>query len=355
MNKNTTLVIGKNKVGKTRKILFKELENRINNNENLFILDSRLEYYNHFGKKLEDNGYDIRVVNFREPLKSCGWDPISYVAYLYQEEKYDRAVEILEMIGKEIFRNEVKDADPFWTDMATNYFIGLSLILLKIAKEKNDKSALNFYSLLSIMNEGEEKYQDTTYLRAYCKKLDIFDPIYISLSSIINAPNDTKGSIMSVFKQRVNKYFMRPELVKLFCNDSFKVKEIKNTDKLAIFVIGHNPLNDLVNVLCYECFDIVNYCNKQMTFILDGFDSLPKLNNISDIIEIANHSKIDLFITTTNLDSLKEKYYGYSFCDVEDVIELNDYYEEDINDKEYLLPKLKDRKLEKFEFKKYVN
>lgn len=48
MKYNSTLVVGKNKTGKTRNILFNEVKDRINNNENLVILDTKKEYYNHF-------------------------------------------------------------------------------------------------------------------------------------------------------------------------------------------------------------------------------------------------------------------------------------------------------------------
>ena len=54
MKNNTILVIGKGKTGKTRNILFNELDKKIKDGDNLVILDSKYEYYNHFYNKLID-------------------------------------------------------------------------------------------------------------------------------------------------------------------------------------------------------------------------------------------------------------------------------------------------------------
>ena len=73
--KNTISVIGKSKTGKTN-ILFNEVSKKINDGDNLLILDTKLEYYNHFYNELKNNEYKIQVVNLSEPLKSDGWNPL---------------------------------------------------------------------------------------------------------------------------------------------------------------------------------------------------------------------------------------------------------------------------------------
>lgn len=354
MNKNSTLIIGKNKTGKTRKVLFEEVKEKINNNENLLVLDERLEYYNEFGQELEEKGYDIKVVNFKEPSKSDGWNPFGYVTHLYNSGKIDKAIEALKSMGEYIFKNKVSGADPFWTDMATNYFIGLSLILLKISKEKNDITAVEFYSLLQIMNQGEEKYKDSTYLKEYCSKLDSTDPICLTLNSIMNAPEETRGSIIAVFKSKVNNYFMRPELVSSFNNNYFHVEHLDNEGKKAIFIVNYKPLASLSNILIEQLIGEMDNIDAKFNIILDGFDKFPKFNDIEEIIDKVNHTHINIYLTTINKENLINKYNGYTFFDIENIVELNNIYEENISSKEYMLPELKNHPLSKFDFKKYI-
>ena len=89
----TIKIVGKSNTGKTKNFLFNKVENLIENQESLVIIDNNLEYYNQFGQKLKDNNYNIKVVNFKEPLKSDGYDPIDYLKYLYESNKIDLCIE----------------------------------------------------------------------------------------------------------------------------------------------------------------------------------------------------------------------------------------------------------------------
>lgn len=355
MNKNSVLIIGKNKTGKTRKVLFNEVNDKINNNENLFILDERLEYYNNFGKKLKEKGYNVKVVNFKEPGMSNGYNPFEYITYLYNNGKTDKAIEMLKNMGEYIFRTDIGSADPFWTDMANNYFIGLSLILLKIAKENNDSSATKFYSLLQIIDQGEEKYKDTTYLKEYCSELDLNDPICIALNSILKAPSETRGSIMSVFKQKINNYFMRPELVNSFNSNDFSVEELNKPEKTAVFVVGYKPLNNLSNIIIEQAIDYIYSISNKFNIMLDGFDKLANFNDIEEIIDIANHSDINIYLTTTDKNELINKYKNSKLSNIEEYVELNEIYDYEVLEERCELPTLETHELSRFDFKKYVS
>lgn len=46
------------------------------------------------------------------------------------------------------------------------------------------------------------KYGASTYAKEYFKMKDSSNPAYINAAGTIDAPNDTKGSIISVFRQK---------------------------------------------------------------------------------------------------------------------------------------------------------
>lgn len=353
MKEKTIGIIGKSKTGKTRNVLFNEMNEQIKNNNNLVIYDENLEYYNNFGEELKNNGYTLRVINFKEPIKSNGWDPIEYVNYLYNIGRVDKAIELIQNMGSQLFyTNQV---DPYWSNVAASYFTGLVLILIKIAKENKDDSVINFCSLLSLMNDGEKKFGDNTYLMEYLKHIDSMDPIYISLSPIVFAPVETRGSILSVVRQKLNLYFTRPGLVKSFTNNGFKVSELNELEKSAVFIVGYKPHNLLTNILLEQILDVVDSCNKEMTFILDGMDNLPTIDFIGDMIDMANRGKMMFISSIRSKGALSEKYKSLiSFNNIEKIITLEDVIDVDVDDKSYELPTLKDEDIKHFDFTKYV-
>ena len=331
MKYNTTLIVGKNKTGKTRKIIFKDLEEKIKNKENLYILDNNKEYYNHFYKELKDNDYVIQVVNFKEPTKSDGWNPLSYPAYLRNEGKLDESVEVLESMANEIFYQE-KEEDPFWRLMSQKLFVGLSLLLYRIGEKVDDKHLYEFPTLMLLLKIGEEKYKDSTVLKKYLESLDPTDPIYIALSPIVFAPTETKGSILSVFKTKINLYLLREELVKSFTNNSYSEAKIPNTSfkNHAIFIIGNDSLNRLTNIVIENSFREALKNSRKSTFIIDEFDKLPKMLEINTMINKANRNNIDLYLTATTMDNIIDKYGKLD--NIQQTIETKDYYES--NDKD---------------------
>lgn len=336
MKYNSTLVVGKNKTGKTRNILFNEVKDRINNNENLVILDTKKEYYNHFYNMLIEHNYKIDVININEPLKSDGWNPLSYPEFIYRYDK-DKGIELLENMARNIFSEENKNNDPFWCNMASNLFIGLSLILFRLRDRVESNTAIAFSSIVALLDLGERKYKDTqkTYLKKYIETLPSHDPVYVALSSILYAPTETKGSIMAVFKVKMNLYIMRENLVKSFINNSTSESNIVTNENRAMFFIGTRSLDKLTNIFFEQVINESLKSKKNVSIIIDGYDLLPTFHNINSSIDLINHSNVNLFLTSTDKNITDE------VRKIENIIETTDIYEEENTDEMINLPDLK--------------
>ena len=189
-------------------------------------------------------------------------------------------------------------------------------------------------------------------MKKYLNNFDAMDPIYITLSPTIFSPSDTRGSILSVVRQNLNNLFMRPQLLQSFYNNEFKVSKIK--DKTAIFVIGYEPIKYLTNILLEQVYDYVITNNINMTFVLDNFDSLVKIDNLEEMINSANANKIKLFISLKNEDKVLALYDKYVFSDIEKVIKLDQVIELSVNDISKPLPKLNEEKPTYINFEQFV-
>ena len=348
MKENTIGIIGKANTGKTRKILFKEINEEIEKNNNLLILDGKTEYYNHFRDELIQKGYTIKVINFKNPLRSDGYDILEYVEYLYNHGEIDHCIEEIRKIGIYLFKSNFKDS--FWIDTVIDYFVGLVLILLK----NQTPGSLNFGSILNIINDAEKKYKDSTILQTYCDTLSPMDPIYMAISSTVYAPQETKNTILSILKQRLNLYFMRPNLLNSFHNAYFHVPHLSDHTKLAIFIINYEPLDKLTNILIEQAYDIAKENNNYFTFILDGLDELPEIYSIEEMINYANSGKMKIYATTKNFDRLAIEYKRYAFSNVERKVVTEELYESDYEDVVAVLPSIHNHSPHYFEFEKFV-
>lgn len=344
--KDTNLIIGKINTGKTRNILFNEVNKAISNNENLFIFDDRDEYYITYSKKLKESGYNVLTLNLKNPLKSNGYNPLLVPYKLYKENRKDEAISMITNMALEIFKSNNINADPFWQNMAANYFSGLALILFNEA----DEEEINIGSIQTIMMQSENKYNDSTYMKTYLETLDINNPIYILLSSVVFAPNDTRGSILSVVKQKLNLYVVREQLLNLLNTNEIDLAKIH--EKTAIFIIGKEDISDIANIFINQ---LISNAAVPFIYIFDNFDSLKTVLSIKELLSDASYNKNKVFVSVHSADAIKEKYGNLIIDKFQNVLLLNDdekYLYELGNDDEY--PTLNKKQHNYFNFEKFM-
>ena len=343
--KDTNLIIGKKNTGKTT-FLFNELKKIIKNNENICIYNTRDEYFKTYSNNLKENNYNLLTLNIDEASKSNGFNPLQVPYELYKEGKKDKSIELINLLAQEIFKEDNPYSDPFWQNMASSYFTGLVLILFNVGKEEE----INLGSIQVMMNQGEEKYKDTSYLKEYLSNIDVTNTIYTMLSAIVFAPSDTKGSIISVCKQKLNNYMYREELLNMLNTNDINVRNLKQ--KTAIIIIASKQ-TDLANIFINQ---LVELSNISFTYILDNFDNLRNLLSFNNLLDNASYNKNKIFIAVHNEEELKEKYGKYILDKFENIINLNDKeLKENIkigNDEDY--PKLNITKPNYINFKNIV-
>lgn len=312
--KDTNLIIGKKNTGKTTYILFNELKNAIKNSDNLCIYNTRDEYFKTFSSVLKENGYNVLTLNIDEASKSNGFNLLQVPYELYKEGKKDKSIELVDILAKEIFKEDNPYSDPFWQNMASSYFTGLVLILFNEGKTEE----INLGSIQVMMSQGEEKYNDTTYLKEYLNNIDVTNTIYSMLSPIVFAPADTKGSIISVCKQKLNSYMYREELLNMLNTNDIDIRNLQQ--KTAIIIIASKQ-NDLANILINQ---LVEVSNMPFTYILDNFDKLRRLLSFNNLLDNASYNKNKVYIAIHNENEFKDLYGKYIIDRFDNVINLNE-------------------------------
>jgi type IV secretion system protein VirD4 len=161
----------------------------------MIITDPKGEIYEKTSNMLRARVYQILLLNFRDPQNGNAWNPMSLPYQMYKSGNQDKAIELLDYLALNILYDDSnKNADPFWEKTSADYFSGVALGLFEDAKE--DEININSISLATTV--GEEKFGGSTYIKEYFAAKDPASAAAINASSTIMAPNETKGSILSV-------------------------------------------------------------------------------------------------------------------------------------------------------------
>ena len=310
--KNTNLIIGEVNTYKTTGIMFNEVINSIKNLENLLILDNKNEYFGTFKSELDKNNYNTMVFNLDDAYKSNSFNPLLLPYKYYKEGNKDKAVEMIKEIGLEIFKTDNYYSDPFWENSAADYFMALVLILFKEGKEEE----INLGSIQVMVSKSDN-------ITKYFDSLDVLNPIYIAGSTTIYAPVETRGSIISVMKQKLNEFCVREILFNNLLGNDINLSNIK--ERIAIFIIGNEKINRLGNILIDELVNVSIDKNIKFTFFLDGLCDVPVILELNKILD----NKMKLFATIRSLEELEEKYDKHIKSKFENCVSSKDVVDKD--------------------------
>lgn len=302
-NGSQTLIIGSNNSGKTECITKNVIELAISANENIVINDGSDILYKSFYKKLQENGYTNIVINFNNVKDGNNFNPLELPYTLYKNNKKDKAIEILEKIGYYIFTDTKNTMDPFWENSSINYFIGIILYLFETETKEN----INLNKVHSFAME----LNDSTKAKEILEKINEKSSIFLNLSSILNAPPETKGSIISVCSQKLTKYTSKVELSEMMSYSDFEITDFSK-NKTALFIIGNNDTNykELISLIIDEVYESIKINNTEIhtTFMLEDFDYLYQIKGIDTMLNNANRYNLSFILTISNFKNLINTY-----------------------------------------------
>lgn len=308
--KKNIIVEGEVASGKTTNILFQTVKDAIEKKENLLILDAKEEYINEYYNKLKKNNYNTIILNWRDMDKSEGWNPLEYPYHLYQKGNIDKAQEYLEKIGKIMFYEDATQ-DPFWSQTASDFFIGLTLALFEDGKEEE----INLNSIHSMFNGIDKKFGTKDYISLYFASKDPTSKSYIFASPTFLAPSDTKGSILAVVRQKLRLYVSREKLSYFMNKTTFDLENI-GKNPTAIFLIARDEnksLNALAAMFIEQLYAVLleEKNTSKWNFVLDNFDIIEKCNDLVEILESGIARDKKTFLATRSIEKLTHTYGEY--------------------------------------------
>ncbi len=310
-----TLVIGATGSGKTQTIIKPTVKILAKKGESMIITDPKGEIYENTAEMLRAKGYQILLLNFRDPQKGNAWNPMSLPYQIYKSGKQDKAIELLDDLALNILYDDSNaNADPFWEKTSADYFSGLALGLFEDAKEEE----ININSINLMSTVGEDKFGGSTYVKEYFGSKDPGSAAAINAFGTVTAPNETKGSILSVFKQKVKLFASRENLSEMLSYSDIDLASIGKR-KTAVFIVIQDEkktYHSLVTILLKQIYEtLIDVAQKsggklpvRTNFLLDEFANMPPLKDVTTMITAARSRQIRFTMIIQNFAQLNKVY-----------------------------------------------
>ena len=310
-----TLVIGATGSGKTQCIVDPQVQSLARKGESMILTDPKGELFRDHSEMLKSRGYKIIVLNFRNPNLGNAWNPLTLPYQLYKAGNTDKATELLDDVALNILYDPSNKNDPFWEKSAADFFSGLALGLFEDAKE--DQINLNSINYMSTV--GEENFATSNYTKEYFTLKGEDSSAYTFASNTINAPSETKGGILSVFRQKIRLFASREQLSEMLSYSDFNMEDI-GKEKTAVFMIIHDEkttYHALATIFIKQAYetlvDVAQNSSKgklpfRTNFILDEFANMPPLKDVTTMVTAARSRDMRFTFIIQNFAQLNEVY-----------------------------------------------
>ena len=310
------LVVGATGSGKTQIVSFPMIKLLAKAGESMIMTDPKGELYEKTSEMLREKGYNIVILNFRDPQKGNAWNPMNLPYKLYKEGNTDKAVELLDDLALNILYEEKNSGDPFWEKSGADYFSGLALGLFEDA----DESQINLNSMNLMSSLGEERFggPNNNYIKEYFNMKDPSRPAYVNASGTVYAPDETKGGVLSTFKQKVKLFSSRDNLSEMLSYSDFEMKDI-GRKKTAVFMVVQDEkktLHPLATIFIKQCYETLidvaqesgGHLPYRTNFILDEFANMPPLKDVTTMVTAARSRHIRFTFIIQNYAQLTQVY-----------------------------------------------
>ena len=272
--------------------------------ESMIISDPKAEIYYRTCEALREKGYEIKIINLREPNLGHAWNPLDLPYSFYKEGDIDRAYEFANDIAINLTVIDKSQKDAFWDNSAGTLFLGLILLLFKFCFEYNEPDeSVNISNVLELRNILFSTSKPQISPIWEYAKTDAF--IESMLIGTVATANDTRAGILSVFDQKMRVFLVRPALLDMLSRNDSGYNYITEKPS-AIFLLlpdEKTSYHNLVSLYIKQSYEYLiykaqNFVDSNRTlgirvnYILDEFSSLPTISDFPAMITAARSRNI---------------------------------------------------------------
>jgi len=353
-----TLVIGTTGSGKTTTFINPTIQilAETQNKPSMLISDPKGELYSLHANALKQRGYDIKILDLRNPFNSVKWNPLEKPYEMYQRmlnlekeviedeengmfrfasqefftrEELNSAIQVLKQkLCDEIYEDLhdivsiicpiINKSEPMWESGSKNFILAIALAMLEDSENPNlglTKEKFNFYNLMKIATNTE---QDCEELKRYFEGRDKISSAVSLSKQVLDAGEKTRGSYLSNTFDKL-AMFSDMSLCSLTSENELKFSDMADKPTALFLQIPdeketRHTLASMVILQAYK--ELVAKANtykdlslpRSVYFLLDEFGNLPKIHKLEQMITVGRSRKIWLCLVVQSYAQLAKVY-----------------------------------------------
>ena len=353
-----TLIIGTTGSGKTTTFINPTVQILANTKgkPSMLISDPKGELYALHAKSLIKRGYDVKVLDLRNPYCSIRWNPLEKPYEMYQEMlSLEDKVVVNEEEGYYVFEDKIyydvneKNAavqvrkqaifdevyedlndicsvlcpvksknEPIWESGAKNFILAITLAMLEDSEKSEPgmtKEKFNFYNVMKIATNTQNDCEDL--IEYFAGRSPISKSVSLS-KQVLDASDKTRGSYLSTIFDKLS-LFSDMSICSLTSANEIDLGEIA-TKPTALFLQipdekeTRHTLAGMVILQTYKA--LVAKANtypdlslpRSVYLLLDEFGNLPQIHKLEQMITVGRSRRIWLALVVQSYAQLAKVY-----------------------------------------------
>lgn len=310
-----SLVVGATRSGKTRSIVLQTVGNLGLAGESMIISDPKAEIYHYTSKFLEELGYKIITLDFKNPTKSTRYNFLQPVIDAVNRDDFRKAEEYAWDITQSLVGNEDTKMEKIWRDGEMSVIAGAIMSVVFDNKEHPEYQNLtNVYSFISEMCKTTGQQMP---INKYIENLAPEHPASTIFNIARIAPEKTRGSFFTSALTTL-RLFTSKSIYGMTCKSDFSLKQAGEEKTVTYIILPDEKTTyyPLASLFVYQNYVLLvesadergGELKTRVNYILDEFGNFTTIPAFSNMLTVAGGRKIRFNLFLQSFSQLENKY-----------------------------------------------
>lgn len=310
-----TLIVGATRSGKTRRLIFPTIWELAKAGESMILTDPKGELYERSRDYLRKHGYNIVLLDFRNPRRGNHWNPIQPVAAAVAENDYSRASEMAWDIAHMIVHQTPITGDPIWANGEESTIAAMIMLAVMESPDAGYKHMGTAYTILYTLGGADE--EGNLPLNDYITSLPVGHLAKAAYGTAMLAPYRQRGSFFTGASADL-RLWADPSIVHLTSTQDHEL-DMPGREKTAVFlcvpdekstrhILASLYIDQVYQALVSLAVRHGGRLPVRVNFLLDEFGNMPAINDFDKKLTVAGGRNIRFALVVQDVAQLKRHY-----------------------------------------------
>ncbi len=314
-----SLIIGSTGSKKTRLFVMPCLEILRRARESVVVTDPKGELYSRSAGAFREAGYDIRVLNLRDPSRSDCWNPLKLARDYFRAGKQDKAAStVSDFACCVIPEPEGARQDPFWTHTSRAMLRGLCMMMVEGTEYFPDRH-VNLSMLRSLGEGMYDDFEPGPVYRFVRDKYPESSMARTNLNSVVRGSEKTYGNICVSYDAAMSPLYIQQSLVEMLSCNTIDFHALGKKPAILYLVVPDEKktMNMIVSLCVAQLYQqLIDLAQNspgcalpvRVNFLLDEFSNFPVIPDFDAMISAGRSRNIRFHLIIQGLEQLISRY-----------------------------------------------